>query len=120
MKERSSLLGVPRTCAALYSLQWSSGGTLHHLLYFAYLVKVVLAGEERFVVDHLPEDAANTPDIQRLAVALQHGLSSESQEQYKAHLSIEHRLRRAVPAGSNVLCQHTLHPALIEQCIRSM
>ena len=48
------------------------GGSAEHLLDLADLVQVVLAREHGPVVDHLPQDAANTPDVQGLTVAL-HG-----------------------------------------------
>ena len=36
----------------------------------SHLVEVVLAGEEGLVADHLAQDAAHRPDVQRLGVAL--------------------------------------------------
>ena len=41
-----------------------------HLLDLADLVQVVLPREHGLVVDHLPKDAAHTPDVQGLAVPL--------------------------------------------------
>ena len=36
----------------------------------SHLVEVVLAREERLVADHLAQDAAHRPDVQRLGVTL--------------------------------------------------
>ena len=46
------------------------GGSAEHLLDLADLVQVVLAREHGLVVDHLPQDAAHTTDIQCLTVPL--------------------------------------------------
>ena len=45
-------------------------GAAQDLLDLADLVQVVFAGEHWLVVDHLPKDAAHTPDVQCLAVSL--------------------------------------------------
>lgn len=45
-------------------------GAAQDLLDLADLVQVVFAGEHWLVVDHLPKDAAHTPDIESFAVTL--------------------------------------------------
>ena len=45
-------------------------GAAQHLLDLADLVQVVFAGEHGLVVNHLPKDAAHTPDVESFAVTL--------------------------------------------------
>ena len=45
-------------------------GAAEHLLDLADLIQVVFAGEHGLVVNHLPQDAAHTPNVKGFAVTL--------------------------------------------------
>ena len=58
------------------------------LLDLADLVQVVLAGEERLIVDHLSEDTADTPDVESLGVTLQQSVVRQGRTHRSHHITL--------------------------------
>ena len=90
--------------------------TLWDLLYLRDLVQVVLAREHRFVVDHLPQDAANAPHVwifyctpkawrefslSKILVRISNEVTILTQG-LAVTLGIEHHLRSPVPSCCHI------------------